>query len=192
MGHIFHIFEHLNQQQYVLKPASIRDRVIAQFIDGIFLGIICSGIFYYFSNGQIYSIWVSPMFPQFLLQVESDHLTSASDFWWGGSYFLWNLSYGKAVYINYPAPMLWGLYGLYYTIFAAQTGQTPGKMMKKLVVLDESRNRVDYGKALLRWACYLLSLLPFGIGFWWGFKEENQRTWHDLFANTFVYSFEEK
>ena len=87
MRHLFHRFEVKNQHRYKMQPASIRDRVIAQLVDGIFLGATCTAIFYYFSDGEIHSIWVSPVFPQYLLEIAPGHLQTDTDFWWGGAYF---------------------------------------------------------------------------------------------------------
>ena len=67
MKHIFHRFEFDEARRYSLKPAQVKDRVIAQLIDGLILGVVCSLIFFVMSNGGLKSIWVSPMFPQYLL-----------------------------------------------------------------------------------------------------------------------------
>ena len=190
MDTFFSQYDFQRPQQYSLEIASLRDRIIAQIIDGIFLGIICGVLFFLFSKGEVHSIWVSPMVPQYLLEVKEGHLAGSFDFLWGGSYFAYNLSYGRTIYLAYPAPIVWLIYAAYYTLFTTFQGQTPGKMIKKLVILDIDHNRQSLSKSLLRWVGYILSLLPLGLGFWWAIRNDKQQGWHDLLASTVVYSFE--
>lgn len=187
---ILHQFDYARTGHYQLTPASLRDRILAQLIDGIILGVICSAMFYLLSGGRLFSVWVSPILPQYLLEIPSGYSPDAFARWWGGNYFAVHLSYGKTIYLNYPAPILWLIYGAYYGIFTAVYGQTPGKMMKKLVVMTEQQARPDFFLSLWRWLSYLLSFLPLGIGFWWIAFNDRHRTWHDILTHTHVYNFE--
>lgn len=190
MATYFHQFDFQRTGGYSLHPAPIRDRLIAQLIDGIFLGAFCGLTFFLFSGGKLHSIWVSPMIPQYLLEVEAGYLAGPFAFLWGGEYFPLNIYAGKTLYLAYPAPLVWIYYGLYYTLFTAFKGQTPGKMIKKLVILDIHQNQPTLYKSFLRWAGYVVSLLPLGLGFWWANSNERRQGWHDFLAATMVYSFE--
>ena len=192
MSPIFKPFDVQRIKQHRLQKASLRDRIIAQLIDGVLLGVLCSAIFYIFSNGDIYSVWVSPVIPQFLLEVEKSHAGSLPDIWWGGYYATMLMPYGKAVHLNYPAPLLWGLYGVYYTFFIAKKGQTPGKIVKQLVVLDQNHRPVSMSKSFSRWLGSVVSILPLGLGVWWAAIDPNGQTWHDKLVNTSVYYYEKR
>jgi uncharacterized RDD family membrane protein YckC len=195
---VIKIFHRFNPSQHGsrLKIASPRDRIIAQLIDSIFLSVVCSMIIFQFSSGKIYSLWVAPIVTQFLLEVGKDVQADSANFWWGGHFFSIHLPYGKDIFLHYPAPLLWLVYCLYYTLFTIFTKQTPGKMMKRLVVLPEkvelnsSQIPISPIKSFLRWGMYYLSLAPVGLGFWWGSFSSNKQTWHDRICKTQVYYFE--
>jgi uncharacterized RDD family membrane protein YckC len=163
---------------------------MAQLIDGIILGVVCGTMFFVLSGGEVHSIWVSPMIPQYLLEVSQDHINKPLDFLWGGNYFSISLFYEKTFHLAYPAPLVWIIYGLYYTLFAAIMGQTPGKMVKNLVILDLDQKQIPFSRSLFRWLGYIISLLPFGLGFWWAARNENNQGWHDLLTSATVLYFE--
>lgn len=188
MIRIFHRFN-LSEHSATLKAASIRDRVIAQLIDGIFLSAICSVIIFLFSDGKIYSLWVAPMIPQFLLETLEGAQTKIENFWWGGYFFSVHLPYGKDILLHYPAPALWIVYCLYYFLFTVFANQTPGKMMKRLVILNSSKMSLSVFTSFVRWAAYYLSLLPLGFGIWWSRIGHDEKTWHDKICGTQVYQF---
>ncbi len=173
-----------------LHPASLHDRIYAQLLDGIFLALICGLWLYEVSDGELFFLWVSPMIPQFILQVPDYYLPKSQDFWWGGWFFTLDLPYGKSICIQYPVPVFWLIYILYYTLFTFFWGQTPGKVLKKVVVLTERGGPVNGKTALYRWLGYLISLLPLGLGFWWGFFKGKGYTWYDRWTGTRVYSYD--
>lgn len=75
---------------------------------------------------------------------------------------------------------------LYFFIFHATRGQTPGKQCLGLLVIDEYGERPGLAKTLLRTAGYALSVLPFSLGLLWiGFDRE-KRALHDWVAGTYV------
>lgn len=188
MIRVFYRF-HSSEHSATLTTATIRDRIVAQLIDGIFLSAICSSIIFLLSNGKIYSLWVAPIVPQFLLEVGEGVQTNSAHFWWGGHFFSVHLPYGKNVFLHYPAPVLWVVYCLYYVLFNVFASQTPGKMMKRLVILDSSKGSLSLFTSFTRWAAYYLSLIPLGLGFWWGSLSKNEKTWHDKICRTQVYQF---
>lgn len=185
---IFHRYNP-SKNHPTLQSASLRDRVIAQLIDSVFLGVVCSLVLALFSRGKIYSTWVAPIVPQFLLQLNVGAQSVVSHFWWGGYFFSVQLPYGKDIFINYPAPLLWLVYCLYYTIFTSLMGQSPGKMMKRLVILNSSKSMPSISISFFRWGLYYLCLIPLGLGFWWRDIGKDQKTWHDKICRTQVYRF---
>jgi uncharacterized RDD family membrane protein YckC len=187
---IFHKYDFTHKKIDSLKIAPLRDRAIAQFIDGIFLSLICNVIFIAFSSGKLYSIWVSPIIPQFIMEVKSGYVSESQQTWWGGNLFSFVLPYGKVIFLNYPSPLIFLVYGLYYTIFSARFSQSPGKMLKRLVVLRDDGQRSDVKIAFTRWIFSAISLVPLGAGFWRASKNSGNQTFHDKICNTKVYYFE--
>jgi uncharacterized RDD family membrane protein YckC len=95
------------------------------------------------------------------------------------------------LHVAIPAPLLTVFYGCYYTFFHFSYGQTPGKMMKGLVVLTNHQKKLTLKQSLFRWIYYLISLLPLGIGFWMASRKTGGETWHDRMAGTWVWRFVE-
>jgi len=172
-----------------LEKASLRDRGIAQLLDGIFLGIFSSVWFFIWSGGKVYSVWVFPVFPIYLLQVSPDFPSLLQNWWWGG--FFWSLHlYGeKYIFFSVPSPFLIIIYAGYYIYFSYVYGQTPGKMLKALVILDSKKNRLTVSASIWRWIWMVVSLLPLGLGYWWGALASDKRPWHDYFSDSEVYNF---
>jgi uncharacterized RDD family membrane protein YckC len=79
------------------------------------------------------------------------------------------------------------LNGGYLAAFTAAGGQTIGKMLARLkVVEDSSRHPVTLGTAVLRASAYLVSLAPAGLGFAPLLFAADGRALHDRLANTRV------
>ncbi len=66
-------------------------------------------------------------------------------------------------------------------------GATPGKMMLDCRIVD-SRTGADLGvsQSIIRYFGYLLSTLPFFLGFIWVAFSERKQGFHDLIAHTVV------
>jgi uncharacterized RDD family membrane protein YckC len=88
-----------------------------------------------------------------------------------------------------------GLVGLFTLLFAATYtavlhalpwGQTLGKMLVGIRVVSTDGEPVAFGAGLLRFAGYLASLLPFGLGFLMAGLRRDKRALHDLLAGTRV------
>ena len=88
-----------------------------------------------------------------------------------------------------------GLVGMFTLLFAATYtavlhslpwGQTIGKMLVGIRVVSADGEPVAFGAALLRFAGYLASLLPFGVGFLMAGLRRDKRALHDLLAGTRV------
>ena len=77
---------------------------------------------------------------------------------------------------------------VYYTYFHGNTGQTPGEMICKLKVIAQNGDTLTYPRAFLRWVGYLISSLPFCLGFLWVAWDKNKQGWHDKIAGSYVIS----
>lgn len=77
---------------------------------------------------------------------------------------------------------------LYFFLFHAARGQTPGKRLLSIAVIDGYGERPSLGRTLARTAACIASALPFALGFVWiGFDRE-KRALHDWLADTYVVS----
>ena len=83
--------------------------------------------------------------------------------------------------------ILSALWGMYFVGFTAVGGQTPGKRIMGLRVVNEDGTPVDWSTASTRFFIgYSVSLLPLGLGFYWALMDKNNQTWHDKIAGTLV------
>ncbi|MGZ6238141.1 MAG: RDD family protein, partial [Syntrophales bacterium] len=55
----------------------------------------------------------------------------------------------------------------YFTYFHGATGQTPGKMIFGLKVVQSTGEQMTFGLAFLRWVGYIISAIIFYLGFAW-------------------------
>jgi uncharacterized RDD family membrane protein YckC len=75
---------------------------------------------------------------------------------------------------------------VYFTYFHGTVGQTPGKMMLGLKVIQRSGAPMTLGVAFLRWVGYIISGLVFNLGYLWVAFDSRKRGWHDMIAATYV------
>ncbi len=76
---------------------------------------------------------------------------------------------------------------VYQTVFIALYGQTLGKMVVKIRVINrEYLDQPSYLEALQRGVIRALSEVVFYIGFIWANFTPLRQTWHDKFAKTLV------
>ena len=179
-------------------------RLVAQGIDGIVVSLIGVVIFFHSShspvlqNGDQWQAVLSPVFPGVTgLRLTSDGPAVGL----GGtspafappqeSVRLWQtrLEDGGEKTITYRFDARWALmllYGLYYALCTGYRGQTVGKYLMRLRVVGKEGQRIGYGRALLRWVLYWVSLLPFWLGVVWIFVDRQNRAWHDGLCGTRV------
>ena len=74
----------------------------------------------------------------------------------------------------------------YFSFFHAAWGQTVGKMIFGLRVVQTDGQPVSFSRALTRTLAYALSALPFFLGFFWVGFTSSKRSWHDAIAGTMV------
>jgi len=75
---------------------------------------------------------------------------------------------------------------IYFTWFHGAVGQTPGKMLLGLRVVQATGEPMTFGLAFLRWVGYLISKLAVCLGFIWIAFDRRKQGWHDKIAGTVV------
>ena len=86
-----------------------------------------------------------------------------------------------------PALISFVLIILYFTLFTADGGQTPGKKLLGIKVVRQDGGDPSPRAAFFRAAAYILSGF-FGtfLGFLWALWDRRRQTWHDKIARTVV------
>lgn len=74
----------------------------------------------------------------------------------------------------------------YFGGFHWLRGQTPGKRLLGIMVVNIHGERPSVVRSLLRTVAYLLSALPVSIGFLWVGFDRERRALHDWVAGTYV------
>jgi uncharacterized RDD family membrane protein YckC len=74
----------------------------------------------------------------------------------------------------------------YFTYFHGAAGQTPGKMILGLKVVQTTGEQMTFGLAFLRWVGYIISAVIFYLGFIWIAFDAKKQGWHDKIAGTIV------
>ena len=74
----------------------------------------------------------------------------------------------------------------YFTYFHGVAGQTPGKMIFGLKVVQSTGEQMTFGLAFLRWVGYVISAVVLYLGFVWIAIDANKQGWHDKIAGTVV------
>jgi uncharacterized RDD family membrane protein YckC len=89
--------------------------------------------------------------------------------------------YGTTIFLNM----------VYFTYFHGTTGQTPGKKILGLKVIQKTGDEMTLGLAFLRWVGYIISGLVFNLGFLWVAFDRKKQGWHDKIAATYVINLRE-
>lgn len=79
-----------------------------------------------------------------------------------------------------------GMNAMYFAVLVSVWAATIGKSVFGLRVLRPDGGKVGFGRALARWACYLLSIITLGIGFLMIAFRKDKRGLHDLICDTMV------
>jgi uncharacterized RDD family membrane protein YckC len=74
----------------------------------------------------------------------------------------------------------------YFCIFHTIYGQTPGKMLLGIKVINKNGENPDFLISFLRWLGYFISTIFFFLGFLWAIWDKDHQTWHDKICNTYV------
>jgi uncharacterized RDD family membrane protein YckC len=78
-----------------------------------------------------------------------------------------------------------GLTAAYFIVMHGLGGQTIGKMLLGLRVVDVERDPPSFRQAALRWLA-AVGFAPIGLGFLWVLWQSEKRAWHDFVARTWV------
>lgn len=82
---------------------------------------------------------------------------------------------------------------IYFVLFTSSAlHATPGKKLLRMAVVTPTGERVVVGRALLRYLCSWLSIMPLFFGFFLAFLTPGRRTLHDYFAGTVVINTPQK
>ena len=83
--------------------------------------------------------------------------------------------------------MLWGISVVYGVLFTAWRGQTPGKMLMRVQVVDASGNIPPLLRVVARELVgKFVSEAIIWLGYIWIGWDENKRGWHDYLGRTYV------
>ena len=64
---------------------------------------------------------------------------------------------------------------------------TPGKMIFKATIVDaKTGGKPTFKQWIIRYLGYFVSLLPFGLGYFWVAFDKKKQSFHDKLANTLV------
>jgi uncharacterized RDD family membrane protein YckC len=74
----------------------------------------------------------------------------------------------------------------YFTYFHGVTGQTVGKWICSIKVIDENGNLLGFKRAFIRYVGYLIVRLSLYIGFMWIIFDKKKQGWHDKIARSYV------
>lgn len=72
----------------------------------------------------------------------------------------------------------------FFTIFWHKSGQTLGMQAWRIKLVDNKGRSIGVKQAYLRCTAACLSLLVFGLGYWWVFYHPQNRSWHDIISKT--------
>ena len=75
---------------------------------------------------------------------------------------------------------------LYFTYFHGTTGQTIGKKILGIKVVQSTGEPMTPGIAFLRWVGYIISGLILYLGYIWIAFDREKQGWHDKIAGTYV------
>jgi uncharacterized RDD family membrane protein YckC len=75
---------------------------------------------------------------------------------------------------------------LYMAGFHAAHGQTPGKAIMRIRVVNQNGVKPNFFKALVRGIGFVVSFYLYGIPFFYAFFNPQRRTAHDFMAGTYV------
>ncbi len=80
-----------------------------------------------------------------------------------------------------------GLGAFYYVGFWSSTGQTPGKAVMNIRIIDAQDGGLPrLSQAILRYLGTFISSICLGLGYFWAVFDKYNQTWHDKIANTVV------
>ncbi len=149
-----------------MRPASFGQRYFALFLDVLFLEILGALI----------------AFP-FIQKVDLDLKSILSSLFTGNQIDLQSITF-----ILVYSAILTMLWSWYFVGFTGNNGQTPGKKLVGIQVRRQDGSPVNYSIAANRFFIgYSISIMSFGLGFFWALFDADNEAWHDKIASTRVF-----
>lgn len=79
------------------------------------------------------------------------------------------------------------IFACYCVWFWVKRGATPGKQALDLYVVDALTGKpLTTQKSVIRYVGYIISAIPFGLGFLWAAFDKRKQGWHDKLAGSVV------
>jgi uncharacterized RDD family membrane protein YckC len=78
------------------------------------------------------------------------------------------------------------LFTAYCVILLGENGQTLGKRLFDIRVVRSDGSPITYGRAFFRTILYVVSWVPFSLGFLWALWDRRKQAWHDKIVDTVV------
>ncbi|MDG1066454.1 MAG: RDD family protein [Luminiphilus sp.] len=72
----------------------------------------------------------------------------------------------------------------FFVIFWHKSGQTLGMQAWRIKLVDDLGSPISFKQGYIRCAAACLSLVVFGLGYWWVLFHPQSRSWHDLISKT--------
>jgi len=80
----------------------------------------------------------------------------------------------------------WVLLAVYHLVLWAWKGSTLGGSILGLRLIRLDGRPVDWATAAVRVLGSIVSLIPFGLGFFWASWDDHAQSWHDRIAGTTI------
>lgn len=106
-----------------------------------------------------------------------------------GDISTWSISPNDPTYANFQRLIVGAALGMvsaFYLFFWWRRGQTLGMVSWRIRVTNQAGGSISLAQAITRFIAVLISLLPFGLGFWWALLEPDGKTWHDRISGTLL------
>ena len=88
-------------------------------------------------------------------------------------------------------PLLFLVILVYHILTVGMTGQTLGKYVAGIIVLNSDGTVITSRQALIRALGQILSLLPLGLGYARAFRNDDADTWHDKLSKTMTFRYQD-
>lgn len=101
---------------------------------------------------------------------------------------------GEKTAINHIDSLLTLTVSLMYSIgfWVKRNGQTPGKQIMHIKIVQENGKPLDWFTACIRYISQLVSYIVLGLGYIWILFDSKHQSWHDKIAHTLVIESDEK
>ncbi len=88
-------------------------------------------------------------------------------------------------------PLLFLVILAYHVLTVGMTGQSLGKYIAGIIILNPDATVVTSRQALIRALAQILSILPLGLGYARAFRHNDEDTWHDKLSGTMAFRYQD-